>query len=807
MHPVLFYTKRNGTSLKILLFVALIRYNAFYRTGGCLAHRLKRSATFGRPEMTARSTRGYCPLFVLLIMLALCMSVSCSRGGSPTQPELGSDGSLAGTNPPNERNARTPDGYEGRSCWGFYTMELDFENGVINVIENRELALHLNVKNILLSDWWCPTNNCVQIQFLEMDPDNEHYIIKGTLMNPTFFTGFDVRVIIFLDDKGHQLLNPDDFTMLYEDEDDINPFRAFEKDTADRSFGSYSTSSEIFDMHIPNVPGKFLIDFAIDASWPTNCEEPFDLENFGYEGSIYPDDPDLDGIDQGEGIVYVEVSDWQLNVSEVTIDTTPITGDITSLVYNPDLDRWETLIANGEDADPGAYVCLIAAFSDVDPSIGLYNYLTIVVDETPPPAVQTIWGHIGDAVYLDGFDGAVVSVVPQDPLGYYPPPFPTVNGEYSVDVTTGVYNVSVTMDDGVHLPQNAWDVIVTENEDVHLNFGLHWPGQLDQYDPLDLEIGWAEVMGCAGRVVDPLGMPISGAMIELRDPAAGLDQQFVMAEITDEGGYFSFTNLVIMYEVLGIPTLILQFHMIVKATGFFENDIGTFPTVKDGVPYSVIELQPHGQIPIWEESFEEESGWSYGGYYHRQLYSPAILNMSFNPAFNLVVMPPDEVYDGAIPPPTDGDYYLWYGVEADGNILEPWSGNAGGAYSGGMSIDPHSGTATSPQIDLSGYSTARVEFDMTYSMESQNVPDFDLIYFFVNGSQVGFYNPCVNPYTEAYTYTQRGHNRTIIWCRYVHDISLFTGSTATLSFSFNTVDSLYNGYRGQFIDNIQVFAE
>jgi len=738
-----------------------------------------------------------------MALLVLSTTFACSRVSNPAIPENLSSDPAPSLISVNERNARTPADYTGHECWGFYTMILDFETGEIEVVEKRDVAGHINVKKILTSDWWCPTKNCIQIQFLEMDPDNEHYLIKGTLMNPTYFTGYDVRVIIFLDEKGHMLLNPDDYTRLYETGDYINPFRAFNKPVPQRKFNPYSTSSEIFDMHIPNVPFKFQINFAIDVSFPDNCPEPYDLEDFGYEGYIYQDDPGLDGIDQGEGTIFVSVFDWQDDILEVTVDTTPVTGGITSLDYNIDNDRWEAQITNSEDAEMGDYICLIAAYSETDPTIGIFNYLTITVDETPPPAVQTIWGHVGDALYLDNLDGAVVSVVPQDPLGFYPPPVSVVDGEYLVNVTTGIYNMSVVMGDGIHLDTFARDVVVTTNEDVRLNFGLLYPNQSCIYNPYSTA-GYSSTMGFAGRVIDPDGFPISGAMIEFTSPDGPTNQPFVTAEVSDENGYFSARNMPIEYSWGYIINI---YRVKVRADGYLEHDVGFLPVTPNNVPYRVITLEPHAQTPVWTESFESDSGWSFSGFYHRQQYDTSIKNMSFSPSYNLVALPPDEMWDGGLPVPTDGDYYLWYGNPADGNILGYWSGNAGGPYSGGLSDAAHSGSATSPSIDLTPYSTARIEFDLAYSMESQDVPSYELMYFYVNGGLVGFYNAFIDCDTAAYTFTQRGHNRTLIWCRYVHDISSWAGSNVNLQFTFSTGDNLYNGYRGQFIDNIKIYAE
>jgi hypothetical protein len=733
------------------------------------------------------------------------LSVSC--GGGPTSPGLnGSDGKAL--TPVNERNAMKPDSIGNHTVWGTYTMIIDQDAGTVEVLDNRELAIHLNVKDILQNPWWCPAKNCIQIQFLNIDEPNGLYTIKGTLVNPTYFSGYDVRVIIFLDEKGHQLLNADDYSMLYEDEDDINPFRAYAKTVPDRKFNSYASFSEIFEMYIPPVPKKFQIQFAIDASWPTNCEEPYDLDEFGYQGKIYPDDPGLDGIDQGEGLVYSKVYDHQDNVSEVTLDTTPITGDITELTYNPDTGRWEATITDAMDAIPGDYICLLAAFSEDNPTLGIYNYLTVTVAETPPPAIQTIWGHVGDAFFLSDLDTAVLTVVNQDPLGFQPPMTEVEDGMYSVNVVTGTYNVSVAIDDGVHQSMVASDVVVTTNEDVHLNFGLIDPTQLNPYIPpgvTNAYPSWASVMGFAGRVTDASGVPISVATIEFTSPDTTFPgQEMVQTDCTDENGYFSTTNLPVTGDPFG-GEIVTQYHVKIRADGYEEYDLGLIPTQANTVPYYVIVLDPLTETPIWTEGFETDTGWSFSSYYHRQVWNPLIKNISFDNQW--CVVPPDEMWGGGLPLPTEGVTCLWYGLEQDGNFLGSWSPSMQQQWYGGESDDFHGGTAYSPSIDLVGYTTARLEFDMAWDIESQD-PAFiyDLMYLYVNGNQIYFFNPWVDPDTAAYSYSTRGDNRTATWAHFAFDISAYTGGSATIGFSFDTGDQHYNGFRGEFIDNIKVYA-
>jgi len=767
--------------------------------------------------MTARNYRANFPIrLILLLPLIIIFSLSCGGGGNTASPNLQENPMGVAMTPPNERNALAPQDLGSHVIWGLYTMIIDQDTHEIEVVENRELAMHLNVKGILQSDWWCPAHNCIKIQFLNIDTDTNVYTIKGTLVNPSHFTGYDVRVIIFYGDTlQHDLLNPDDYTMLYEPDDDINPFRSYAKTVAKRQFKAFASYSEIFEMYIPPVPGKFKIDFAVDASYPGNCEEPYELEDFGFDGSIYPDDPGLDGIDQGLGSVFTEVEDWQENVSEVSVDTTPITGGITYLAYNDLLDRWEASITDAMDAPPGDYRCLIAAYSEDDPTLGLFNYVIITVDETPPPAVQTISGMVVDSFFMDWLDGSAVTVVNQDLMGFSPDPVTVTSGEYLVNVITGIYNITVVPDDITHHTQVVWDVAVTTNEDVEVDIGLSDPYQLDPYDPIGTYAGYRAIMGFAGRVVDDLGNGIPYATVELQSPdsySLSSDPQWdVCYEQADENGYFSMLNVPVQAQ--DIDPFISQYRLHVRAPGFQETIISPLPAFVDQTFYNVIILSPEPVTSVvWEDSFETTpTDWSLSGYYHVQTYDASIMNISFSPAYNFVVIPPDEgPIVGNIPVPTDGANYLWYGVEQDGNFLGSWDPFQG-PYTGGLSYSPHSGMATSPSIDLSGYTSARVEFDMCYDIESQQPASFDEMRFYV--VQGGFdyfqqfYNPFTDPGPNYWPVSMAGWNRTVIWTHFSYDLTSYVGDSINLRYTFSTDDELYNGCRGQFIDNIKVYGQ
>ncbi|HEX9744012.1 MAG TPA: carboxypeptidase-like regulatory domain-containing protein [bacterium] len=758
--------------------------------------------------MAARITLGaYKILPVFLLLTLLIIVVSCSgSGGDPTSPGFSNGNFL--TTEKNDRNAMNPSDWGSHQTFGIYTWVIDQEAQTIEVIDNRSLAAHLNVRPILESSFWCPAKNCIKLQFIDIDPDNFIYTVKATLVNPTAFVGYDIRGIVFYDEKAHRLLNPDAYTKLYAPMDNINPFRAYAKTVENRQFSAYASYSEIFEMYIPPDPKKWFINYALDASWPMNCEEPYDLDNWGFDGSIYQDDPDLEGIDQGEGTIFVEAYDWQKNVSEVSIDTTPITGDITQLEFNISTARWEASITNGMDAEQGEYEFLIAAFSEDDPDLGLYNYMTIKVDPTPPPAVQSIWGNVGDSFLLTGLDNAVLSVVNQDPLGFQPSAVLTEDGFYQVMVTTGIFDVSVAATDGLHLDSTAWNVAVTTDEDVRLDFGLQYPNRPDPTGGF-FETAWDQIFGVSGRVVDSFGMPISAASVELTSPdyvnfsVADPGQDFVAGGETDENGYFNMTNL----ARDSFDGTLNTYFLTVNASGHEGQVHGPYSTAANETEYYVFALDAHGQTPVWEDDFETDMGWGMAGYYHRQEYSPSIVNMSYLPQNQWLWLPAGEPYGGAIPPPPHGgEYYLWYGEEQYGNFIgEPDSFNT--QWGGGDSLFEHFGTATSPSIDLSDYTEARVEFDMSWIIEGVQPADFELMHFYVNGVDTRFFNTFIEPGPSAFTASMSGWNRPPIWMHFVYDISAYAGGNVTLSFAFSTEDSLYNGCRGQFIDNVQVFAE
>ena len=96
-----------------------------------------------------------------------------------------------------------------------------------------------------------------------------------TIRNPFSLTGYDVRGILFTDDTGHLLMNPDDWTKLWDvpGGQTLNPFKGFYGFLGQGDFGPGVERIETYEVYIPLPPQYNTISFAVDASYPGNCKD------------------------------------------------------------------------------------------------------------------------------------------------------------------------------------------------------------------------------------------------------------------------------------------------------------------------------------------------------------------------------------------------------------------------------------------------------------------------------------------------------------------------------------------------------
>ena len=122
-------------------------------------------------------------------------------------------------------------------------------------------------------------------------------------------SAFDVRLIIYTDEVGHILTNSDSWTGIWDIAEGlpINPFKAYAKTSTRRNFQAQASYMEGLQIHCPL--SNYNIQFAIDACFPGNCEEPYEISNFS-QGIIYNNAYSSTDIE-------VTVLDWQDDVSAV----------------------------------------------------------------------------------------------------------------------------------------------------------------------------------------------------------------------------------------------------------------------------------------------------------------------------------------------------------------------------------------------------------------------------------------------------------------------------------------------------------
>jgi hypothetical protein len=304
------------------------------------------------------------PMMVLLLVAAGCSATQ----PNPSTPDL-------------------PDQQVGsHQTWGAYDMTIDLESKTIDITPNREMMLHFNINGYMhLCEGGCFKFWIVGIIGTVLE-------IKMEFTNPVKFGGYDVR-IIFTHLNGKIVLNPDSYTDLFDPPSTpeiANPFIAFMKSDPNR----YFPANPAFDqqtLFIDFPPGALAAtSWVIDASWPSNCPDPYEIFNMSYTGHITQSG--------GSGTVSCYVHDHQGDVSAVSVDTTPLMG-VPTWMNEIATDVWSCDITNTYGLPEGDYSLLIKAESPNTYNASCYNYVTVTVE----PDIQNLCdGAMNFIVCSDG---------------------------------------------------------------------------------------------------------------------------------------------------------------------------------------------------------------------------------------------------------------------------------------------------------------------------------------------------------------------------------------------------------------------
>jgi hypothetical protein len=306
---------------------------------------------------------------LLMIALSLIITAGCSKSMSnPAIP--GND-----NNPLNLPIVTNPGDDSPHQLLGVWTIEFDIENMTATITPYRESDVHYNIMPYvpfpsIVVNSWNPTTNILDVNV--------------TINNPTAISVYDTRLITFTDAIGHKLMNDDSWTDLYDIAGGlpVNPFKAFGKSIALRKFAAQSQLMENCKFYMPY--GNWNVQIAIDASFPANCSEPYELNGFT-QGLLVDNSGASCQLD-------VNVLDWQNDVSSVVLYCPVITGGPVVSFTNMGSNHWNTTLYNTTGQLSGFYTGYLVAWSTGSGSQAIYKEVTINV--TPRDWART-WGGTG----------------------------------------------------------------------------------------------------------------------------------------------------------------------------------------------------------------------------------------------------------------------------------------------------------------------------------------------------------------------------------------------------------------------------
>lgn len=314
-----------------------------------------------------------------------------------------------------------------------------------------------------------------------------------------------------------------------------------------------------------------------------------------------------------------------------------------------------------------------------------------------------------------------------------------------------------------------------------------------------------------GLVMDENGDLIEGASVRI----SGGDQTngyFASAE-TDAAGTFSLSNV---SNLDSSGSQITAFSLSAKADGYMESIKEDLVILNGSATTHVItlRLKNYTDDPVYVNGFDESvSDWNTTGMWHEQ-------NLSAYSLANTLVddgycsLPPDELTDRAyLPAPISGTRVMWYGQEDTGSFIGTQA-SGDSALSGGTSTAANSGTLTSPTISLVGLTRPYLTVMSWWEVESvnPNASGFDLLDILISADggsfeQVKRLNPFVDPNDSDRThkgFSSGGFNRMPVWVEEEIDLSDYIGKKIQIRFKFDTVDGLYNGFRGWVLDDFAI---
>lgn len=216
------------------------------------------------------------------------------------------------------------------------------------------------------------------------------------------------------------------------------------------------------------------------------------------------------------------------------------------------------------------------------------------------------------------------------------------------------------------------------------------------------------------------------------------------------------------------------------------------------------------QLPFFSNFESGVNGWTLDGQFNliQNAQNFSVLSPGINPT--LVTLPDD----GHLPSAYSGSRMCWFGETSTGTFIGAgWDTIPQYPLNGGLSAEPQDGSLITPAIDLTSVSSAQLSFKTWWEIEGVDVDVYDVMQLEISPDNgVNFYpigRGLINPLNDVdgeswKAYSSGGLGQVGVWLDQLFDLTPWVGNTVHIRFRFDTVDDLYNGFRGWFIDDVSV---
>lgn len=349
------------------------------------------------------------------------------------------------------------------------------------------------------------------------------------------------------------------------------------------------------------------------------------------------------------------------------------------------------------------------------------------------------------------------------------------------------------------------------------------------------DVSAAAVIASVSGTIHSSSEIIQGASVSISGGAA--TNGVFSTAVTDANGRY---NLLINVNA-SLAGALQTSTIIASADGYQSRSINysvVNGTTNTGINIQLITGSNAGNA-LFHETFEPDSptvdqwtstkviGNNVDNMWHIHTAGENIINEAYNDGF--VRLAPNDTSAGAVPDPIEGVQAYWYGSKVvdptgsvQGNFIDTHD-VADSADSGGTSSGiNNSGWLTSPVIDLSGATgDLSLTFRTFWEIESVNPNSggFDLMTIEISNNggttwtSIARLNPLSDPASlqnrDPIPFSNTGYNSAPIWSQQelIQLLDIAGSNEVMIRFSFDTVDALYNGFRGWMIDDIKIINQ